>query len=55
MKKLKRLSWDDYFIKLAQMVKTRSNCMRRQVGALLVKDKQIIASGYSGTPKGIKN
>jgi len=37
------------------MVKTRSNCMRRQVGALLVKDKQIIASGYSGTPKGIKN
>lgn len=50
-----RPGWDEYFINLAKMVKTRSNCMRRQVGAILVKEKQIIASGYSGTPKGIKN
>ena len=55
MKKIKRPSWDEYFLSLAQLVATRSNCIRRQVGAILVKGRQIIASGYSGTPKGIKN
>lgn len=55
LKKIIRPSWDEYFMNLAQTVKTRSNCVRRQVGVVLVKDKQIIATGYSGTPKGVRN
>jgi len=53
--KNKRPSWDDYFMKLAHVVKERSNCIRMKVGVVLVKDRQIIATGYNGTPKGIKN
>ena len=55
MTQLKRPDWDTYFLNLAQMVATRSSCIRRQVGAVLVKDKQIIATGYSGTPRGVTN
>lgn len=54
-KKIKRPSWDEYFMRLADIVKTRANCTRRQVGALIVKDYRIISSGYNGTPHGIKN
>jgi len=50
-----RPSWDEYFIQIAHVVKKRGNCIRRKVGALIVKDKQIIATGYNGTPTGIKN
>ena len=53
--KNKRPSWDEYFMKLAHEVKERSNCIRMKVGVVLVKDRQIIATGYNGTPKGIKN
>lgn len=55
MKKDKRPDWDTYFMQLADVVKTRSNCIRRDVGAILVKDLRIIATGYNGTPHGIKN
>ncbi len=55
MGKLKRPSWDDYFLKLAIVVSKRSNCIRRQVGAVMVQGKHIIATGYSGTPTGITN
>lgn len=53
--KIKRPSWDEYFLKLAQVVKTRSNCFRNQMGALIVKDQQIVTTGYNGTPRGLKN
>lgn len=50
---MSRVSWDEYFMNIAEMVKTRSTCMRRQVGAVIVKDKQIVATGYNGAPTGL--
>jgi len=46
-------SWDDYFMSLARQARVRSNCMRRQMGAILVRDKSVISSGYNGTPLGV--
>ncbi len=51
----KRPSWDEYFMNLAHVVKERSACLRMDVGVVVVKDKRIIATGYNGTPIGIKN
>lgn len=48
-----RPDWDSYFMEIAQIVAKRSTCLRRAVGAVLVKDKQILATGYNGTPKGL--
>ena len=48
-----RPGWDEYFLQIARTVATRSTCLRRQVGALIVKDRRILATGYNGTPKGI--
>ncbi|MBI4214996.1 dCMP deaminase family protein [archaeon] len=48
-------SWDEYFMSIARVVRSRSSCARRQVGAILVKNKQIISTGYNGTPRGVKN
>lgn len=45
-----RPSWDEYFMKIAHLVKTRATCLRRQVGAVIVKDKNILATGYNGAP-----
>ena len=53
--KKKRPSWDDYFLNLAFVVRSRADCTRRKVGALVVKDFRIISTGYNGTPHGIKN
>lgn len=50
---MKRPSWEEYFMDIARLVARRSTCLRRQVGAVLVKDKNILATGYNGTPKGI--
>ena len=50
---MSRPSWDEYFIELAYFVARRSTCLRRQVGAVIVKDKHILATGYNGAPKGI--
>ncbi|MCK9268355.1 MAG: cytidine/deoxycytidylate deaminase family protein [Alkaliphilus sp.] len=50
-----RPSWDEYFIEIAEVVKTRSTCLRRQVGAIIVKDKQILSTGYNGAPTGLKH
>ena len=47
-----RPSWDEYFMGIVELVKTRSTCMRRQVGALIVKDKRILATGYNGAAVG---
>lgn len=48
-----RPSWDEYFIKTAEMVSTRATCDRRHVGAVIVKDKIIISTGYNGAPRGL--
>ncbi|ADI03033.1 MAG TPA: cytidine deaminase [Syntrophothermus lipocalidus] len=50
-----RPSWDDYFLELTQVVAKRSTCLRRHVGALLVKDERIIATGYNGAPQGLRH
>lgn len=50
-----RPSWDKYFLQLADLVSSRSTCLRRHVGAVLVRDERIIATGYNGAPKGIKH
>ncbi len=51
----KRPSWDEYFLELAHLVSRRSTCLRRNVGAVLVKDKRILATGYNGAPRGLKH
>lgn len=48
-----RSSWDEYFMQIAEIVKTRSTCLRRQVGAVITKDNRIITTGYNGAPSGI--
>jgi len=45
-----RPSWEVYFIRIAQLIATRSTCMRRRVGALLVRENRILATGYNGAP-----
>ncbi len=50
---MNRPSWDEYFIEMTNLVKQRSTCMRRQVGAVIVKDHHILATGYNGVPSGI--
>lgn len=50
-----RPDWDVYFMEIAKVVAARSNCSRRHVAAVIVKDKRIISTGYNGTPRGIKN
>jgi dCMP deaminase len=48
-----RPSWDRYFIEIAGVVAERSTCLRRKVGAVLVKDKRILTTGYNGAPAGL--
>ncbi|HLD76395.1 MAG TPA: deaminase [Candidatus Norongarragalinales archaeon] len=50
-----RPSWDDYFMGIAKMVASRSNCIKRKVAAVIVKDKRIVSTGYNGTPRGVRN
>ncbi|MDZ7373811.1 MAG: dCMP deaminase family protein [candidate division KSB1 bacterium] len=50
-----RPSWDEYFIQVAEVVSKRSSCFRNQVGAVIVRDKDIISTGYNGAPKYQKN
>ena len=53
MDKKKRPEWNEYFISIAKLVSERSTCLRRKVGAILVRDKKILATGYNGAPSGI--
>lgn len=48
----KRPGWDEYFMSIAAVVATRSTCLRRHVGAVIVRDRQIVSTGYNGAPKG---
>ena len=50
-----RPSWDEYFLEMAKLVAKRSTCLRRSVGAVLVKDKRILSTGYNGAPRGLKH
>ncbi len=50
-----RPSWDEYFMTLADEVATRTTCMRRAVGAIIVKDRRILATGYNGVPTGLRH
>lgn len=51
----KRPSWDQYFMQIAKVVSSRSNCLTRQAGAVVVKNKMILSTGYNGTPRNITN
>jgi len=51
--KINRPTWDEYFMGIADLVSRRSTCLRRRVGAVLVKDKRILATGYNGAPSKI--
>lgn len=51
----RRPSWDEYFLEVAGLVSKRATCLRRRVGAVLVKDKKILATGYNGAPSGLKH
>jgi dCMP deaminase len=53
--KSERPSWETYFMEIASLVAKRSTCIRRSVGAILVKDKRILATGYNGAPSGIQH
>ena len=50
-----RPSWDEYFMKLANDVATRTTCLRRGVGCVIVKDNRILATGYNGVPSGLRH
>jgi dCMP deaminase len=50
-----RPSWDEYFMRIAALVSERATCVRRRVGAVLVRDKRLISTGYNGAPSGISH
>ena len=52
---MKRPDWDQYFLKITQDVSERATCVKRQVGAIIVKDNRILSTGYNGSPKGFKH
>lgn len=54
-KKDPRPTWDEYFMEIAEVVAKRSNCSRRSVGAVIMKDNHILSAGYNGTPRKVKN
>jgi len=55
MKKKRRPDWDEYFMGIAKVASLRSNCIKRKVAAVIVRDKRVISTGYNGTPRGIEN
>jgi len=55
MRNFPRPEWDEYFMNIAKVVASRSNCIKRKVAAIIVKDKRIISTGYNGTPRGARN
>lgn len=49
--KTERPLWNEYFMKIAELISTRSTCLRRKVGAIIVRENQILSTGYNGAPK----
>jgi dCMP deaminase len=52
---MNRPSWDEYFLSIADLVSTRSTCLRRKVGAVVVRNKNILATGYNGAPSKVRH
>lgn len=52
---MSRPSWDEYFMQIALLVSSRSTCLRRKVGAIIVKDKRILTTGYNGVPRSLSH
>lgn len=52
---MQRPSWDEYFMEITHLVAKRATCLRRQVGAAIVKDRNILATGYNGAPSGVSH
>lgn len=52
---MQRPDYDEYFMEMAFLVSRRSTCLRRRVGAVIVKDKRVLSTGYNGSPKGTKH
>lgn len=52
---MSRMPWPQYFMNITQLVAERSTCSRRKVGAVAVKDKRILATGYNGAPRGMRD
>ena len=50
-----RPSWDRYFMDIAVLVSSRTTCLRRRVGAVIVKDKRLLSTGYNGAPVGLRH
>jgi dCMP deaminase len=55
MSAFQRPDWDEYFMSIARVVSTRSNCIKRKVAAIIIKDKRVVSTGYNGTPRGARN
>jgi len=54
-RKIDRPNWDEYFMGIAELISKRSTCLRRGVGAVLVRDRRILATGYNGAPSGMRH
>ena len=54
-RKTDRPNWDEYFMNIAELVSKRSTCLRRGVGAVLVRDRRMLATGYNGAPSGMRH
>lgn len=52
---MNRPNWDEYFMEMAELARTRTTCLRRGVGAVIVKDNRVIATGYNGAPSGVRH
>jgi len=50
-----RPNWDEYFMEMAELARTRTTCLRRGVGAVIVKDNRVMATGYNGAPSGVRH
>ena len=55
MDQMQRPGWDEYFMKMAKVASLRSNCIKRKVAAIIVRDRRVISTGYNGTPRGTRN
>lgn len=52
---MNRPNWDEYFMEMAELARTRTTCLRRGVGAVIVKDNRVMATGYNGAPSGARH
>ena len=55
MSGMARPNWDEYFMRMAKVAALRSNCVKRKVAAIIVRDRRVVSTGYNGTPRGTKN